>query len=204
MSGRESRILLVRHGETEWNREDRWQGSGSDVPLNDRGRNQAREVAEAISGRDASALYSSDLQRALETARIVGDRLGLEPRVDSAFREMNHGHWEGRTKAEILEGWSAEYHAFEADPRGVRRPGGDSYGDLADRLWPALEEVADRHRAARAIVVTHGGPIRLVLADVLGRPLAERDAFGVDNGSWFEVERSGAGWRVLERGRPGC
>lgn len=196
-----ARIVLLRHGETEWNREDRWQGSGSDVPLNDRGRAQAAEVADVLAARDpCSALYSSDLRRALETARIVGERLGLEVRTDPAFREMSHGHWEGKTKAEILEIWAAEYHAFESDPRRVRRPGGDSYGDLARRLWPALDRLADRHPGERIVLVTHGGPIRLVLADILERPLSERDAFGVTNGSWFEVEKRESGWRLVVRG----
>lgn len=196
-----TRLVLVRHGQTEYNREGRWQGQGTDLPLTATGREQAEAVAGELADRYGpaclAALYTSDLRRALETARILAARLGLEPRVDPALREMDHGLFEGRTKAEILARWPEAYAAFEADPRHVRRPEGDSYGDLAARIWPALERIAARHRGERAVVVSHGGPIRLVLARVLDRPLVERGDFGVTNAAWFVVEESDGEWRKV-------
>ena len=191
-----ARFVLVRHGETEYNRQGRWQGAGSDPPLNDRGRQQARAVDAALAEVPFDALYSSDLDRALETARILGASRGLKPRVLEGLREMSHGAWEGKTFPEILDTWADEYQRFESDPRNVRRPEGDSYSDLAARVWPLLDRLADRHRGKRALVVTHGGPIRLVLSDLTGTPLTERDRLGVDNGTWFVVEKAGAAWRV--------
>jgi broad specificity phosphatase PhoE len=193
-----ARFVLVRHGETPFNREGRFQGADSDPPLTPRGREQAQAVAEELEGVDFDALYTSDLLRAIETAQVLAETVGVAPRVLEGLREMSHGEWEGKTKAEILETWPEVHAAFEEDPRGVARPGGDSYGDLAERVWPLLERLADRHRGERVLVVTHGGPIRLVLSDVTGTPLTQRDKLGVDNGRWFVVEKAGDAWRVAE------
>jgi broad specificity phosphatase PhoE len=193
-----ARFVLVRHGETQYNHQGRWQGAESDPPLNDRGREQASELATSLGSIPFDALYSSDLDRALETARILGAQRGLQPRVLAGLREMSHGAWEGKTLSEILEAWAEEYAAFESDPRSVSRPGGDSYSDLAARIWPLLDRLADRHRGERVLVVTHGGPIRLVLSDLKGVPLTERQKLGVDNGSWFVIEKAADGWRVAQ------
>jgi len=117
------------------------------------------------------------------------------------LREASHGAWEGLTLPEILAGWAAQYAAFEEDPMNVNRPGGDSYGDLAERVWPVLEEIAQRHAGSEVLVVTHGGPIRLVLSRVTGIPLTHRDRLDVTNASWFVVEGTAdGGWRLVEPG----
>lgn len=195
----ESRVVLVRHGETQYNLEGRWQGSGSDVPLNATGRVQATRVAEALAARFGARLatiYSSDLARALETAEILSAALRVPVVEAPALRELSHGVWEGRTQAEVELRWPAEYAAYVADPFRVGRGGGESYADLERRVWPALEQLAGRHRGERIVAVSHGGPIRLALSRILDRPLADRDALGVGNGSWFEVSRSSAGWSL--------
>lgn len=202
----QTHIVLVRHGQTEYNREGRWQGSGSDVPLDEVGRAEAARVAAALAERFdgwIEAVYTSDLERARETARIVAARFGLETVDEPGLRELSHGRWEGFTHAEVEERWPGEHAAYQADPYHVRRGGGDSYEDLAARLWPALERLADRHRGQRIVAVSHGGPIRLALSRILDRPLADRDALGVLNGSWFEVSRSPAGWSLEASGRAG-
>jgi broad specificity phosphatase PhoE len=199
----ESRIVLVRHGQTEYNREGRWQGSGSDVALNDAGRAEAGRVADALADRfdgDVAAVYTSDLERARETARILAARLGVEVVDDAALRELSHGRWEGLTHAEVEARWPAELAAYQADPVHVRRGGGDSYQDLEARVCPELERLADRHRGERIVAVSHGGPIRLALSRILERPLTDRDGLGVVNGSWFEVSRSSGGWSLVQRG----
>ncbi|MBW3660309.1 MAG: histidine phosphatase family protein [Gemmatimonadetes bacterium] len=195
-----ARMVLVRHGETDYNREDRWQGSRSNVPLNAAGRAQAASLAESLAERydhEIAAIYTSDLDRARQTAEILAERLGLEVEEEPGLRELDHGRWDGRLKIEIVERWPDEYAAYQADPRNVRRGGGDSYADLAERLWPVLERLAERHRGERIAVVSHGGPIRLVMSRVLDRPLTERDAFGVVNASIFEVEYFAGGWTLI-------
>jgi broad specificity phosphatase PhoE len=199
-----TRIVLVRHGETDYNREDRWQGVGSDVPLNDTGRAQAIALADALVERfdeQMAALYTSDLRRARETAAIMAARLGLTPWNEPGLRELSHGSWEGRTHAEVKEIWPEEYALYEADPYRVRRGGGDSYADLEKQVWPALERMAERHPGRRVVAVSHGGPIRLALSRILDLPLADRDALGVINGSWFEISRGPGGWSVASSGR---
>lgn len=200
----ESRIVLVRHGQTEYNREGRWQGSGADVPLNDAGRSEAARVAAALAERYAgrvAAVYTSDLERARQTAAILAARLGLEAIDEPALRELSHGRWEGLTHAEVLARWPDEHAAYQASPYDVRRGGGDNYQDLERRLWPALEAMADRHLGERVVAVSHGGPIRLALSTILDRPLVDRDELGVANGSWFEIARSSAGWSVEASGQ---
>jgi broad specificity phosphatase PhoE len=199
----ESRIVLVRHGQTEYNREGRWQGSGADVPLNAAGRAEAARVAAALAERFAggvAAVYTSDLERARETAAILAARLGLEAIDEPALRELSHGRWEGLTHAEVLERWPEEHAAYQASPYDVRRGGGDNYQDLARRLWPALEAIAERHRGEQVVAVSHGGPIRLALSTILDRPLIDRDELGVANGSWFEISRSPGGWALVQQG----
>jgi probable phosphoglycerate mutase len=199
----ESRVLLVRHGETDYNHEGRWQGSGSDVPLNANGRIQAGRVAQALAARfggKLATIYASDLVRALETAEILAARLGIPVVEAPALRELSHGAWEGRTQAEVEARWPAEYAAYLADPFRIGRGGGDSYADLERRVWPALERLAGLHRGRRIVADSHGGPIRLALSRILDRPLADRDALGVVNGSWFEVSRSPSGWSLVSTG----
>lgn len=191
-----ARLILVRHGETTFNHEGRWQGSGSDPPLNDRGRLQAQELARQLAGRRLAALYTSPQRRARETAIILGSQVGLEPHIVAALHELAHGEWEGKTQAEVLARWPDAYRAYESAPLETPRPGGESYADLAERLWPALEALAARHRGHEILAVTHGGPIRLVLSRVLGRPLTERHLFGVDNGSAFAIEEAGGCWSL--------
>lgn len=198
-----ARIVLVRHGETDYNRDDRWQGSASDVPLNARGRAQARAVAAALAeefdGCVATA-YTSDLRRACETATILAARLDIPVLEDPALRELSHGRWEGRTHAEVRELWPRDYAVYRADPYRTRRGGGDSYADLEERLWPALERMARSHPGQRVLAVSHGGPIRLALSRILELPLTEREALGVTNGSWFEVARAEQGWSLASSG----
>jgi 2,3-bisphosphoglycerate-dependent phosphoglycerate mutase len=154
-------IWLARHGETDANAEGRVQGS-IDPPLNERGREQAHELAERVAPLGIVALYTSQLQRARETAEIVGERLGLEPRVDERFRESFRGEWEGRLIAEIKAEDPAAWEGSLAIEVGFRFPGGESLEEHAARVEAGLADVA--RGSLPALVVCHGGSIRRVLA----------------------------------------
>ena len=136
-------LLLVRHGETDWNAERRWQGH-ADVPLNDRGREQARALADSLADERIDAIYTSDLSRARDTADIVGARVGVPIVVDPALREIDVGSREGLT-GEILAPWDGE----ESDAH-------------AARILAAVERIAEIHPTGRVLVVTHGGSMRRV------------------------------------------
>jgi broad specificity phosphatase PhoE len=144
-------LLLVRHGETDWNADGRLQGH-TDRPLTDFGRRQARQLAEELDSEGLDAIYSSDLARARETADIVGERLELPVVVDPDLREKDWGNWEGLTAVERdrveFVGESTEAHQ--------------------ERILRALKRIAERHPDGHVLVVTHGGSMRRVQTSTLG------------------------------------
>ena len=144
-------LLLVRHGETDWNAEGRLQGH-TDRPLNDYGRRQAKELAERLAAEGADAIYASDLVRAKETAEIVGERLGLTVVVDPDLREKDWGTWEGLT----------------GDERVHVELVGESTQEHRERVLRAVERIAERHPGQRVVVVTHGGSLRRIQAALNG------------------------------------
>jgi alpha-ribazole phosphatase len=161
-------LILVRHGETDWNRDGRWQGH-ADAPLNERGREQARMLADELGDEDVAAVYSSDLSRARETAEIIAERLG-GPRVkaDDRLREVNVGGWSGLTTAEIHARFPDEVDRWRAGDRAHTFDGGESYAVMGERVVAALEDIATRHPDEQVLVVLHGGPIRALLAHAAG------------------------------------
>ena len=152
-------VLLVRHGETDDNAADRFQGR-IDTPLNDRGREQSRALAATLAGEGLRALYTSPLARARETAEIVGALLGLEPVLDERFMEADAGAWSGRLYAEIEADDDGGFAAWRAREPGFRFPGGESVEEQSARVAAALLAVAAG--PLPALVVTHGGTIRAV------------------------------------------
>jgi probable phosphoglycerate mutase len=158
-------ILLARHGETDWNSERRWQGH-ADRPLNDAGREQARELAETLADRAIDVVYSSDLARAHETALIVGDRLGLPVEVDAGLREVDVGDWSGRVHAEIEGLDPAGYRRWQEGGKGWS--GGESYEEMGERVVATVLRLAARHPGQTILIVTHGGSIRACRATAAG------------------------------------
>jgi broad specificity phosphatase PhoE len=162
-------ILLARHGETDWNRERRWQGH-TDRPLNEAGRAQARELAERLAAAPPAAIYSSDLARARETAEIVGERLGLAVAVDPRLREVDVGDWSGLTMADVEARFPEALQRRLAG--GIGWEHGETYEEMGERVLAALREIAAVHDE-RVLVVTHGGSVRAVL-HAAGVPAEER------------------------------
>jgi broad specificity phosphatase PhoE len=152
-------VLLVRHGETDDNAANRFQGR-TDTPLNDRGREQSRALACSLAGEGLRALYASPLSRARETAEIVGAQLGLEPVYDERLVEADTGEWSGRLYAEVVADDPDAFATWRAaDPR-FRFPGGESVAEQRARVAAALADVGAG--PLPAVVVTHGGTIRAV------------------------------------------
>jgi 2,3-bisphosphoglycerate-dependent phosphoglycerate mutase len=171
-------LVLVRHGETDWNAEGRLQGH-TDRPLNDFGRRQARELADRLAGGDAiAAVYASDLVRARETAEIVAARLGgLPVAVDPDLREKNWGSWEGLTGDERL---TVEYV-------------GETTEAHRDRTLRAVLRIVERHPGERVVVVTHGGSLRRLQAAVSGVALPV-----IENCAVWVVAHEDGGFRPIE------
>lgn len=155
-------LHFIRHGETAWNVEGRFQGQ-SDVPLTPRGHEQAQELADTLAGRAIGAIYSSDLRRALDTARPLAERLGLELVVAPALRERDFGTAEGRLDEEVEAelGPGAEALWRDAD---WSLPGGETRRDVWNRIAPFLDALLDDPPADEIAIVTHGGAIRIATA----------------------------------------
>jgi probable phosphoglycerate mutase len=149
-------LYLVRHGETDWNRERRIQGS-TDIPLNDTGRDQARETGRLLARRSWDAIYASPLVRAFETATIIAAEVGLPaPTAVPELVERNYGAVEGMTGDEI----EASY------PNNADVPGREERDAVVSRVLPALLDIANRHPGQSVLVVGHGGVIRSILGAV--------------------------------------
>ncbi len=157
-------LLLVRHGETDWNRDGRWQGH-SDTHLNDVGREQAARLADELDGVDV--VYSSDLLRARETAEIIAGPLGLDVHVDERLRERGFGAWEGKTRPEI-EAQFADAHARWLAGDGPGADDAEPFADFAARINDFLEDVVSRHPDETVLIVSHGGSIRVIHAVAQG------------------------------------
>lgn len=163
-------ILLARHGQSDWNATRRWQGH-ADRPLTEKGRAQATALAERLAHIELDAVYSSDLRRAADTARVVAEAQGLELVQRPELREVDVGSWSGLTREE----------AEERFPEGFARwregfPGwddGEDYDEMAQRVTKAVVEIARAHEGGRALVVSHGGPIRALHAGALGLDVHE-------------------------------
>lgn len=171
-----TRLLVVRHGQSEWNAAGRWQGH-ADVPLDEAGRRQAAEAALTLGTFDG--IWASDLQRAQLTAMIIGEIIGIGPvLVDARLGETDVGPWEGLTQGEVEAGWPG----FLAERR--RPEGFESYDDAAARMIQALRHIAGHHRGGEVLVISHGGVIRAARR-LLGAPDARLPNLA---GSWFEVD----------------
>ena len=172
-----TRVLLVRHGQSEWNAIGRWQGQ-ADPPLSDLGRRQAREAARAIGAVDA--VWSSDLQRAAETAAIISADIGVGPVVlDPDLRERDAGEFSGLTRAEIEQ----RFPGYLSDHR--RPPGWEPDEHLLDRALGVMHEIATAVPGGDVVAVTHGGLV-YTLETHLGAPHAR---LANAEGRWIEVDR---------------
>ena len=163
-----TRIHLIRHGEVEGS--TRYNGH-RDVPLTLRGVEQYHELKPRLDPDRISACYTSDLSRTVRGGEILGSYLGVEPVKVPEFRELDCGAWQGLTLAEIRETRPAEWAARLADLVNFRAPGGETLGELAARVLPALTAIVERHHGEEVLVVAHGGVNRVILLDALGAPL---------------------------------
>jgi probable phosphoglycerate mutase len=158
-------IVLVRHGETDWNRENRFQGH-SDPPLNALGRAQARELAEELALQRVTVAYTSPLRRASQTAEILASRLGVEVHPSETLMEVDVGSWSGLTREEVESRYPDGYRRWLEYGHGWED--GETYEELGERVVSGLLEIGSGHPGETVLTVTHGGPIRSALAAAAG------------------------------------
>jgi broad specificity phosphatase PhoE len=163
-------VYLARHGESDWNAANRFQGH-RDRPLTDLGRRQADALAELVAQENVDAIYSSPLIRALETARIVAARTGLEVTELDGLREVDTGSWSGLSRAEVQERFPEGFERWIAGGSGWED--GETYEEMGERVLRAIRAIAAAHPNGRVLVVSHGGPIRAVQSAAEGIELHE-------------------------------
>lgn len=179
-------VSLARHGETDDNLEPyRFQGF-TDTPLNETGRAQAHELAERVAGNGFVSLWASDLSRARETAEIVGARLRLAPGLDARLREGFRGRWEGRYMKDIAREEPELYAAWRRPDPDFRFPDGESLPEQQERVTAAVTEIYATAQLP-ALVVCHGGSIRVVLCAADPRGLGAFHEFDVPNVAVVEL-----------------
>lgn len=181
-------LYLIRHGETPWNVEGRYQGQ-LDPPLTDKGHQQARTTAAALAAIDFDAIYSSDLARAKLTADALAEKIGLPIQLDERLREIHQGEWQNVVIDDIRAGWSEALHGWETDPWQHYPPGGETLQQLQERLFSMIDEVTQKHPGGRVAIFTHKLPIALLKIRYQGHPPGEIWSLLPKNAAWeiFEV-----------------
>jgi probable phosphoglycerate mutase len=181
-------LLLARHGETADNRRLVFQGQ-SGKALNALGRAQAARLAERMRRHPPDVIIASDLERARETATIIGAATGLPPELEPELREVDDGSWTGKSHDEVQELFPAEWNAW-ASGIDVRRGGGETYGELSERIERAVVRAATKYPGRRVLLVSHGGSIKAFIAKMLGVSAdGMRALAGVGNCGLTAIER---------------
>ena len=180
------RLLLVRHGQTIWNAEHRYQGQ-TDIPLSPLGEAQALAVSRRLAGEQIDAMYSSDLQRARHTASHIAALPPLDVREDRRLREMAFGEWEGLTYAEITARDPQRLAEWASHSPGASPPAGETREALEMRVQALLSDIAARHADQTVLLVAHGGTLLTLLALALGLPAETRWRFRLDHATLSEL-----------------
>lgn len=167
-----TRIILTRHGETEWNVSGYCQGS-FDSPLTKQGIDQAEKLAQRLVGEKIAAMYSSPLGRAVATAKAIADQFKLEISECPEFREISFGDWEGKAWLELRNLYAQDFGIWEQSPHTYRFPGGETMQEVLDRAKPRLQELVCKHEGETICIVTHGITLKALVTDLMGYTLED-------------------------------
>jgi broad specificity phosphatase PhoE len=162
-----TRLYLVRHGATALTTEDKFSGDIG-VELSDDGRWQASKLGDRLAKEGLTAVYASPLSRAVDTAHLIADRLGLKPVLADGLREISHGRWEGLSRREVEARFGSEYSSWENDPFTFAPEGGESGLAVLARALPVIRQVVTTHAGERVLIVSHKATLRLLLSSLLG------------------------------------
>lgn len=161
-----TRLIVVRHGQTLWNLERKYQGH-SDIALSDKGIRQAEAVAKRLAEEKINAVYASDLSRAFKTAECIAAKHNLTVNIVPALREIKFGDWEGLTYEQISAQWPGLLGKLWTTPDELQIPGGESFQQLKERAYGAIEKIVAEHPDQTVVVVAHGGTIGTILCAML-------------------------------------
>ncbi len=192
-----TRLCLVRHGETAWNAEGRVQGQ-LDIPLNDMGQKQARAVGAVLGREKFDAIYSSDLQRVMQTAAPAAKALGMAPVLDARLRERHYGMFETLTYVEVKEKHPEEYARFHRKDLDYDFRTGESLRIFNERSLTSVGEIAAQHAGGSVLVFTHGGVLEMVYRHAKNAGLSSPRDFEIPNAAINRVEIAAGAWQVLQ------
>lgn len=195
-----TRLILVRHGITDWNVQKRYQGH-SNTELNETGREQARELAQKLHDKKLDIIYTSDLNRAYQTALILADGRNIPIHTTAQLRECGFGIWEGKTFEEMLACCPEEVDRIKLDPLHAVRTGGESREQLFTRVAKAIQEIANQHPNQTVLIVGHEGSVAAAMGYITGEGIVARSKYRLDNASYHIVEYADNQWRIIKLGR---
>ncbi len=190
------RLILVRHGQTEWNREYRVQGQ-ADPPLNETGKAQAEAIARALSYEPIRAIYSSPLSRAMETAKTINRFHTVEIIPHEGLKELNVGEVDGLYFPDMPVRYPDFFARWKADAAAVRWPGGETLPELQDRVWRATTQIITPQTEGAAVITSHLFALVSLLCKVLGLNLSDFRRLNLSVGSISEVEITEKGYRLV-------
>ena len=180
-------LYLIRHGETDWNKEGKYTGQ-TDIPLNEIGRQQVREAANALKIHNPKVIYTSDLIRAVETAQLIAKELHIPIIQDKRLREINQGEWEGLHISEIHSRYGNQFISHRDNPLIVSAPNGESIAEVKTRVIDFLNEITVKHPSEQIVISSHGlvlGIIRTIAMDI---PINKVFEFIPENAKIYQME----------------
>ncbi|MEK9773480.1 MAG: histidine phosphatase family protein [Opitutae bacterium] len=192
----DTEILLIRHGETEWNLSGRWQGH-ADSALSPRGISQAKALSKRMKNEEADHFYVSDLERAQHTAKLIGDPYGWAFTHMPELRERDIGVLEGLTTEEMLVKHPAVYKSFCDGGPNYKPPNGESFSQFSDRCFSAIETLANSHPGKKIVAVTHGGVLGAIFRKILKIGMHTERNFLLLNCSVNRIKRSNHAWKLV-------
>lgn len=180
-------FYIVRHGQTNWNILGKTQGHGNS-DLTESGENQAKQLAESLVSRNIDKVYTSDLGRAVQTAGIIGNKLGIEVEKTDGLREMGFGVWEGLLIKEIQKDYAETYNTWRNEPHMVNIPGGETLHIIKDRVDRFIQEINEKYTDKHIVLVTHSITLRVMLLSFLNSSMENIYRIKQDNTALNIVE----------------
>ncbi len=180
------KLILIRHPETDWNKQKRYMGS-ADIPLNNKGKKQARIISGYFKNKNISVIYSSKLKRALETAELIAKPHNLKVKQDERLNEIDFGEWEGLTFEQIKKKYPGLAREYLSKPQNIKIPGGESFSEFKNRIKASLEEILVQEEGDVAIV-SHGGVNKVIICELLKIPFSHLWQIKQDGGAINKIE----------------
>lgn len=190
-------VYMVRHGETDWNRAHRMQG-WSDIPLNERGREQASFAARALASVPLDVIYTSPLKRAEKTAEIIRGERKIPLFAEKGFIEINLGKWDGHTPDEMDVLYPGQYDIWRSTPGDVHIDGGETFAKVQERAWKAFLSMVDKEKGKHILLVSHMGCLSTILFKIAGYPLNDLWKHPIGNCALCRVDIESDGTMHIE------